>query len=81
LAEISSLNSAIKSFCIYVKEKVIGNQDNPITDAIIIELRKEVFIEEFDQSNKEIEYFRDTYKKYNFERAWGLIKNKWWRCA
>ena len=52
------INSAIKSFCIYVKEKVIGNQDNPITDAIIIELRKEVFIEEFDQSNKEIEYFR-----------------------
>lgn len=52
------INSAIKSFCISVKEKVIGNLDNPITEAIILELRKEVFIEEFDQSNKEIEYFR-----------------------
>lgn len=52
------INSAISSFCDSVKEKVIGNSDNPIMDTIISELRKEVFIEEFDPLNKEIEYFR-----------------------
>ncbi len=52
------INFEINSFCDSVKEKAIGNSDNPITNTIISELRKEVFIEEFDPLNKEIEYFR-----------------------